>query len=437
MTQKLNQVLKYFIIFISISFLLNETLSFVSYTVFMILFIYFSESAMQDKKKVYYSVWIKYSCISFFSYFIIQLIPFPHIILKELSGYSSKLLIAVSKTIPKFHSISIIPFETFFLGVEIFILVFFGYRLFIMKWNMKEIISLIEVIIFSVLIKFLFSVLFAFIKNEGEFQNYLSNNGEIKFSLFLLIPLSLGLIFYKIEFLRSSAGFFERFKLFCNNSNYWFFYILSLIIPLFVLIVWGMAWDIFISFFCLLIFFSLIIYLKQQKKRRKLLKPVLLIVLLSIFFIGLFKINNPIIIKMGTNTIQTGSIPSLSATGIGIGASKVITPSLLSYIGEKRQAEIRVSSMFFLESGLIGISVFGFFLFFLFLSIIKMLKVRKHPDIKILGVALITTLIITFILGLDNFIYFLRYYRFTIVLILVITFKLLLYKKDFFDEKQK
>ena len=64
-----------------------------------------------------------------------------------------------------------------------------------------------------------------------------------------------------------------------------------------------------------------------------------------------------------------------------------------------------------------------------------MWRKRKHPDVKILGVGLFCAIGCVLVLGFDNSFFHLRYYKFIVVLLIVIAFKLFLYKKDFTDEK--
>ena len=429
---KIIHLLNYFIIFTSFSFLFDDLLSFVLYNIFFIFTIYLSLDDEKDIKRVCFSNLIKYSGFLLLLFFIVQMIPFPYSILKEFSGYTEKLLHAVSDSLPKFHSISIIPFDTFYSVIEILILVLFGYSLFTIKYKKKDLISLIEVLTISIIMKFFVSLI---IVSIIKFDKYSLINNEIRFSLILLIPLSLGLIFYKSEFLRSSIDLLERFKLFRNNSNYWFIYLLAYIIPFSFIVAKGKPWDIFLVFFYTLSFFSLIYYLKQLKKKRQILKPILIILLPIIFFIALLKINNPIIHignNFNTENISFSSIPSM---GIGFDTSKIITPSILSYIEERKDTKIYFKSLFLLEMGWMGIIILSSFVFFILLSLIKMWKKRKHPDIKVLGVSLFCAIGCLLVLGFDNSFFHLRYYKFIVVLLIVIAFKLLLYKKDFTDEK--
>ena len=330
----------------------------------------------KDIKRVYFSNLIKYSGFLLLLFFIVQLFPFPYSILKEFSGYTDKLLHWVSGSLPKFHSISIIPFDTFYSVIEILILLLFGYSFFTIKYKKKDLISLIEVLTISIILKIFISLTIVYII---KFNKYTLINNEIRISLMLLIPLSLVLIFYKSEFLRSSMEILERFKLFRNNSNYWFIYLLAYIIPFSLTIAKGKPWDIFLVFFFTLFFFSLIYYLKQLKKKRQVLKPILVILLLIIFIIALLKISNPIIHignNLNTKNISFSNIPPI---GFGFGASKIITPSILSYIEEKKETKIYYKSLFLLEMGWMGIIILSSFVFFYFIIINQNVEETKTP----------------------------------------------------------
>lgn len=421
--------LKFFILFTIGSFLFAETFSFAIFSFFMIYFSYMTNKADTLYKEILYSYWIKRSLILFSLFLALQIAPLPSLLLKKMSGTSYKLLTSIYDAIPDFHSISIIPYETFFFMIELLILFLFGYSLFILKLNKNEIVLIIEIFVYSIILKVILSgISFYFQKNSSGLQNYLLSNKELRFSLLLIFPLILGLIFFRVDFLKKSISISERFKLLCSNTRYWSIYILGLLIALFSLIIFGSKLDMFISFFSIVVFFSISFYLKQNKTKKKLLKPLLFISLIIFFTAGLIKTNNSPDIKEQKHKIFKSS----TLSGIGLGTSKFIAPSLLNYNlinSEKKMMDFDLS---YYELGIIGLLTIGTSIFLIILSLLKMWRIRKHPDVKILVLGLLCALGCVLISGFIVSIYQIRFYRFTTVLLLTITFKLLFYKRDFF-----
>ena len=200
--KKIITSLKIFIILTSFHFLIGNLISFAFFSFFMLAFVYFTKDSTQDKKEVLYFKWIKWSAVFLFFIWILQLIPFPGFLINKLSSISSKLINLVSNGTPDFHTISVIPYETFFFGIEIMVLVLFSFRLLSMKFEKKELISIIETIVLSLLIKILLiSGLFIFyrLKIIHNFDQMFFH--ELRSSVLIILPMVLGIIFYQMHFL--------------------------------------------------------------------------------------------------------------------------------------------------------------------------------------------------------------------------------------------
>ncbi len=423
-------ILEAFILFTIGSFLFAETLSFAIFSFFMIYFTYLTNKADTLYKEILYFYWIKRSLILFFLFLALQLVPLPSLLLKKMSGTSYKLLTSIYDSMPDFHSISIIPYETFFFTIEMLILLLFGYSLFILKLKKSEIVLIIEIFVYSIILKvFLSCISFYFQKNTSGLQSYLLSNKELRFSLLLILPLIMGLIFFRVDFLRKSISISERFKLLFNNTRHWYIYFLGLSIALFSLIILGNKLDMFISFFSIVAFFSISFYLKQNKKKKKLLKPLLFISLIIFFTTGLIKINN----SPDNKEQKHKTFKSSTLSGIGLGTSRFIAPSILNYNLINNEKKLINFNLFYYELGIIGLLTIGATIFLIILSLLKMWRRRRHPDIKILVLGLLCALGCVLISGFIVSIYQIRFYRFTTVLLLTITFKLLYYKRDSFS----
>ena len=267
----------------------------------------------------------------------------------------------------------------------------------------------------------------------------LGNPDHFAFYLEMILPLILALFFLKLEFFEAGQSLREKFLSAMDENKSVIAYFFAPVLLGTGIILTGSRSGIMTMIFSFLIFGQLSFYLRQRRSVRRKLKFFLIGITFVVLFIGA---QNTVTKFLSTRIENSGRFLRWPATlsmardfpifGSGFGTYRYTyflydkseggrwsTHAHNDYLEAAAEGGVMGSILFFL---LIGMVIY---------SIVKMWMSRRHPEVKIIGIGIITSLFAAAFHSIFDFSLHIPSNVFVFVLVLVLGVKLVTYKREF------
>jgi len=412
---------------------------------------------IQDRIDFLYKKKIRLLGGLFFAYTLFQMVPLPRFLLNILSPSTVDILDGLSAEPILFHSLSLVPADTLMFVMRLMVMGLFFWVLVHQDLKKQEMYSLIHVLAISAFfqvgfgaIKWLFKsdhFFLFFYKTESSSRimngTFLSPD-HLAFYLQMIFPLVIGLMLVKLYIERpwDSMGV-EIWRVFLKNP----------VLILYALVFLGTAAGIVLSksmsgrmilflSVCLMavgfVYFRMILGSFSHQTLRWV---VLVITLLAV----LFALQNTM---SGVNRAdRKGNVRSdfwqdswkvysqFPIFGVGNGNFKNI-----SYQCRTQRDESKLIHPYneylehLVDGGILGFGLFVAFLGLLLISLFRMWQQRHHPEVRVMGLAILVSTLTAGFHELFDFALRTPANGFVFVLILALGFKMVLYKRKFRHE---
>jgi O-antigen ligase len=402
-----------------------------------------------DKKK------IRYVFIAFLGFLGFQLLPLPPFLLKLVSPATANHVFQLTGQLTGFHPISMVPFETMMFGFRFLVYALFFLALLHVRFKKKEMISIFKILVLSSvlqvilgLLKYLhgnkyFFLFFHKLAENDPLQKYLTgtlgNPNHFAFYLGMVLPLFLALLFLKLQFLEAGKSLREKI-IAAVDKNKWL--LLYAAVPVLLgagIILTGSRSGIVTMILCFLIFGQLAVYLKQGKSIRRKLAFFFIVITAAVLFIGVQTTVNKF---LSTSFESSGRFLRWPATlnmskdflilGAGFGTYRYSYFLYDPDEGGNWSTHAHNDYLeIFAEGGIIGSILFFLLIGMVIFSIIRMWWARGHPEIKVLGIGIITSLFAVAFHSFFDFSLRIPANVFVFVLIMALGIKLVTYKREF------
>jgi O-antigen ligase len=358
--------------------------------------------------------WPKYLFLGFFVFVLVQIIPFPKVLIKLLSSkaYSFQNFFSTDFSNRKFLSLSLIPSHTLQQGLELVSYFLLGFLIIKTITKRDQIIRFYSVLLVMGIFEAFYGLFELYNKNPrilfykkiyhldsvtGTFVNKSHFSGYLE----MIIPLAIGLLLARIN-LFYMPGLKWREKLLRLSEKG---LSTNLLISLAVIIM-GIAIifsksrsGIFILIFSFLLFFVLIApYFSGPFYQRKGIKNFLRVLFLVIIFISLYIGIGTTIRKFAPEKLLQEQRPTFWANtlsiisdfpvfGSGLGTFSSLYPDLYGEEGPVRLSHAHNDYLEYLsEIGIVGTIFLLGGIFFIIIKSFLVWRTRRHPEVK--GLAL-------------------------------------------------
>lgn len=427
---------------------------------FYILILFFSLFAMSQTVKethILYERKIRLLFYAFLGFLAFQMIPLPLFLLKILSPGTVETLTQLKDPVPSFYSISMVPFETVVFAFKFLVFALFFWVMINIKLEKKDVISIIKTLILSSvfqvilgLVKYLQGNKFFFLffheidtsnASRGFLTGTLGNPNHFAFYIGMIFPLVLALFFFKLQFFEAGQSLREKFiSAVDENTSVIAYFAIPVLLGVGIILT-GSRSGILTMVFAFLIFGQFSFYLRQRKSIRRKLKFFLIGITVVVLFIGA---QNTVNKFLSTEIESAGRFLRWPATismaqdfpifGSGFGTYRYAY--FLYDIDEGGKWSTHAHNDYLeaaAEGGIIGSVLFFLLIGMVIYSIIKMWTARRHPDVKMIGIGIITSLFAAAIHSIFDFSLHIPSNVFVFVLVLVLGIKLVTYKREFIE----
>ena len=427
---------------------------------FYILILVFSLFAMSQTVKgthILYERKIRLLFYAFLGFLAFQIVPLPLFLLKILSPRTVESLIQLKDPVPNFYSISMVPFETMVFAFKFLVFALFFWVMINIKFEKKDVITIIKTLILSSvfqvilgLVKYLQGNKFFFLffheidksdASRGFLTGTLGNTDHFAFYLEMILPLILALFFLKLQFFEAGQSLREKFISAMDENKIVIAYFAGPVLLGAGIILTGSRSGIMTMVFSFLVFAQFSFYLRQRRSVRRKLKFFLIGITAVVIFIGAQNTMNKF---LSTRIENAGRFLRWPATfsmaqdfpifGSGFGTYRYTY--FLYDIDEGGKWSTHAHNDYLeaaAEGGMIGSVLFFLLIGMVFYSIIKMWMARRHPEVKMIGIGIITSLFAAAIHSFFDFSLHIPSNVFVFVLVLVLGIKLVTYKREFIE----
>ncbi len=387
-----------------------------------------------------------------------QIIPLPIFVLKVISPRTVFVLSSLKDSLPSFHSISLVPFDTLIFSFKFLVFCFFFLSLIYIRFEKRDILSIFNTILLSSVIQVFFGLLKYAMGNKDFFLFFyplkdsisigqrltgtLANSDHFAFFLLIILPIGLSLFFRKIKFLEDHISIKDKIILTLNADKGLISYFIALILIGLGIILTGSRGAIITMLLVFLIFAQFSVYLRGSKAVRKKLKFIFLAISGVAIFIG---VQDTVKRFVGTSFESSGRllrwpntismVSDFPVFGTGFGTYRFSYYLYDTDEGGKWSTHAHNEYLENLaEGGVVGIILFFIPLFLIVYSIIKMLGKRRHPDVKILGIGVTTSFFAAAFHSFFDFSLRIPFNIFILVLIAGLGVQIAMYKRRFYNK---
>ncbi len=407
---------------------------------------------IQERIEILYEKKIRLLGGLFFAYTLFQMVPLPRFLLNILSPSTVELLDGLSAEPVLFHSLSLVPADTLMFVMRLMVMGLFFWVLMHQDLKKQEMFSLIHVLTISAffqvglgLIKWLlrsdhFFLFFYKTGNTSRFMNgtFLSPD-HLAFYLQMIFPLVIGLMLVKLYIERpwDSMGI-ELWRVFLKNRVLIFYALVSLGTVGGIVLSKSVSGRmiLFLSV-CLMAVGFIYFRVKLISMSHQTLRWVVLVITLLAILFALQSTMSDV-----NRADREGNVRSdfwqdswkvysqFPIFGIGNGNFKNI-----SFQCRTRRDESKLVHPYnevlehLVGGGILGFGVFMAFLGLLLVSLFRMWKQRQHPEVRVMGLAILVSILTAGFHELFDFALRTPANGFIFVLILSIGFKMVLYKR--------
>lgn len=426
---------------------------------FYLLILVLSLMAMMqaDPKSVrfLYEKKIRFIFYAFLGFLALQLVPLPVFLLKILSPATARNLNLFKDQVPAFHSISMVPFETLLFTGKFLVFALFFMVMINLKFEKKDILSICKTLVFASAFQSIFGLLkylqgnrFFFLffyevdksDRAGQFlTGTLGNANHFAFYLEMILPLTMAIFFLKLQYFETGQSLRARIiSALEENKSTAAYFVVTILLGSSIILT-GSRSGIMTMIFSFMVFAQFSFYLKRSRSVRKKLKLFFIIITAAAVFLG---VQNTIGKFLSTKVENAGRFLRWPGTvsmaadfpliGSGFGTYRYVYFLYDLDEGEKWSTHAHNDYLeAAAEGGLLGSVLFLSLIGLVIFSIFKMWLDRKHPEVKMLGIGVITSLFAVSLHSIFDFSLHIPANAFIFVLILVLGIKLTTYKREF------
>lgn len=372
----------------------------------------------EEKNDILYEKWLRCFFYCFLVILGLQVIPLPIFLLRILSPKAINIFAALEGRVPAFHSISLVPFETFVFGCQFLVFSLFFLIMVNIKIGIRNIISLINTIILSSVIQVIFGFLkyiqgnrnfflFFYSYEDTEKLRYrltgtLGNSNHFAFYLEMILPLILSLFFLNTHFFeKRGLPLREKFLALFNEKNNNILYFIAAILLGIGIFLTGSRGGVSIMILSIIVFSLFSIYVGIAAVVREKLKIIYMLILCGILLIGLQEtmgrlLKTNIEKENRFNTRWPGTIAMISdfpILGMGFGTYRY---SYYLYDNEGGNRWTTHAHNDYLETlsdgGIVGGALLLAVIGIIIISVYRLWWKRRHPEVRILGLGIIISL---------------------------------------------
>ncbi|MCI0471277.1 MAG: O-antigen ligase family protein [Candidatus Aminicenantes bacterium] len=391
----------------------------------------------------------------FIAFLAFQSIPLPVFLLKIISPAVVRNLAHFKDQVPAFHSLSLVPYETIVFAAKFIVFALFFQVMINLDLEKKEIFSIADTLALSAglqaalgLLKYLqgnryFFLFFYEIDKSDKLARFLTgtlgNPDHFAFYLEMILPIVLALFFLKLQYFEGGKSLREKFLSAIQESKRTAAYFILIVLLGCAVVLSGSRAGIMTMIFSFMIFAQFSFYLKRSRTVRKKLKLFFIIIAAAVVLLG---VQNTVGKFLSTRIENSGRFLRWPATldmagdyllfGSGFGSYRYV---YFLYDPDEGGEWSTHAHSDYLETAAEG-GVIGSLLFFLVIgaamfSIIKMWLERKRPDVKMMGIGIITGMFAAALHSVFDFSLHIPANAFTFVLVLVLGIKIATYKREF------
>lgn len=411
-----------------------------------------SKFKVDNPNNILYEKWIKALFIAILVFIGLQLIPLPIFLVKLISPKKIEVLAQLWDELPTFTPLSLVPFETLIYGLIVVLYGLFFWILTRIPLKKREMVGLFNILIICATVQVVLGLLkyaqgnthfFLFFTpvEKSEFSRFLTgtlvNPNHFAFFLEMVLPLALGLFFYRLRFFRTDISFKQRVFSLLDENKIVMIYFISVVLMGIGVFLTGSRAGIVTMIFLFVLFMLLSLYLKLSRSIRRKIIWILGIIFCLVLYIGIqdtineFK-RSPIAesgrLTRWPNTLHMAK--DYLAAGVGLGTYRY-SYFLYDEGSGKWSTHAHNDVLEILaEGGIIG-AIFFYSLFVLIiLSIIQKWKLRRHPDVKILGLGIIVSIFAVIFHSVFDFSLRIPSNMFLFMLVLALGIKIVNYKRS-------
>jgi len=407
---------------------------------------------MNQKIHILFEKKIRLMGLLFFGFVFLQVIPLPRFLLNIVSPHTVSILDQFYLESIDFHSLSIVPTETLTFAFRLLVLVFFFYVLVRLDLEKSDIYSLINIMALSGFFQVILGLFKIVLKNNKFFLLFhnweqiprtiigtIPNPDHFSFYLEMIFPLVLGIVLIRmfvLEPIDSSLGSLLR-MVFVKKKLLFLLIILSCLAA-------GITFSRSLSGRVILLLGLFLVglgFFYYRLKSSTLFFPhmrwiILVITLVSLFVawqnamanVNRFDKMGNIRARFWENSHELWK--QYPILGTGFGTFKHIsfmhtTDNRVEWLTHSHNEYLETLS----EGGIIGAGLFFGMLGILGVSLFKMWRIRHHMEAKVLGLAVLVSLIGAAFHSLFDYALRIPANGFLFTLILALGIKIVLYKR--------
>ena len=410
-----------------------------------------SKFKTQNFNDILYGKWIKRLFMAFLIFIGFQCIPLPIALVNILSPNKIEVLGKLIDELPAFTSLSWVPFNTLIYGLVTFLYGLFFLLLFQIRMRKREMVSLLNVLVLSASVQVVFGLLklaqgntrfflFFFPVEKSDISRFLTgtlgNSNHFAFYLEMIISLALALFFFRFRFFQADVSWKQKILSITDENKILLVYFIAINLMGVGILLTGTRAGIVTMLFVFILFSQLLIYLKLSRRVRRKMIWILAAISVFVLFVGVqntlneFK-RSPMAeggrLTRWPNTLDM--VQDFPVLGTGMGTYKYTYflydtgPGKWSTHAHNDILEILA------EGGIMGSILLYSLMVLIILSILKKWLQRHHPDVRILGVGILVSIVAVLFHSFFDFSLRIPSNMLVFVLILSLGLKIVNYKR--------
>ncbi len=422
---------------------------------FFALFAFLAFLGPQVPYKFLYQRPLRFLAIVFFMLIVFQVLPLPLFLLKWLSPGVGRVLESLSSSLPAFHSLSLIPAETWLALARFLVYALFFIALLRLDWDKNDVFFLFGTAVVSGVAQTIFGLLklgqgnskffFFFMPNTHmpEFlRGTIYNPDHFAFYLELLFPVALGLLFARLHIFDPGQSLKEKILHIAEDRIVILLFLAPIILAAGIYLT-GCRSGIAVLVLSALFFAQMSVYLRVSFRARRHLRLVFILATLFAMFVGLQSTLDKFLtgnytnvggrVDYWANALAMARDFPLFGTGLG-------TFKYAFFLYDKDSGWVDHAHNEYIESlsdmGALAFIVFFVLLAVLAFSLLRMWIARRHPEIKPVVLGVLTALFAAFFHSFFDFSLRIPANAFLFLALLALGMKAVTHRHGFTDESK-
>ncbi len=378
----------------------------------------------------------------------LQVVPLPLFLLRLVSPRTVQILSVLKEAPPAFHPVSLVPFKTLAFIAQVCAAALFFLVLARVRLDKRDIVSLLKVSVLSGLLQALLGLsglrhgrlfsagILTGGADGGGFVGCFSHPQHLAFYLVMIWPLTIALILFQSRYFETFLPLFALARMLVRKPReYGLFLAAAAVIAGGILLSRSMP-GLFTLLFAMLLLFAMVYYLTRTRPVRRHLKPLFVAGAVLVGFLALrgtiqdaFRVQDdklPHFLVWPNPVAMMSDFPFLGTGLKTLDEGPVaVNPRESSLHSGTPQNYLEFGA----EGGLLGMSAFYLFAGVVLLSLFRTWRLRRHPDVKALGLGLIVSLFAAVFFSPASFSFLVPAILFQFALMLALAVKVVTYKR--------